>query len=140
MSVLTFPEPTTQSLYCCLLCLSQTLLLNWILSLVHRLLLTQVTIIRRDCVMNSGNVRILTMLCESCVTSHLYLLESLICLLNACSARSHGGGQTHRQTHRPSTVTLAAHVCRGLMKSTKVLNPWPYFMPTTLHPLACREI
>ena len=30
---------------------------------------------------------------------------------------------THTQTDRPSTVTLAAHARRGLMKSTKVQNP-----------------
>ena len=41
MSDMTFPESTTQSLYCCLVCLSQTLLLCRILSLVHtQLLLT----------------------------------------------------------------------------------------------------
>ena len=41
MSVVTFPESTTQSLYFCLVCLSQTLLLCRILSLVHtQLLLT----------------------------------------------------------------------------------------------------
>ena len=39
VSVVTFPESTTQSLYCCLVCLSQTLLLCRILSLVHTQLL-----------------------------------------------------------------------------------------------------
>ena len=32
-------------------------------------------------------------------------------------------GQTDRQTHTTTTVTLAAHARRGLMKSTKVKNP-----------------
>ena len=41
VSVMTFPESTTQSLYCHLVCLSQTMLLCMSLSLVHtQLLLT----------------------------------------------------------------------------------------------------
>ena len=41
----------------------------------------------------------------------------------ACSARISGDRHTDTQTHRPSTVTLAAHAHRGLMKSTEVQNP-----------------
>ena len=40
----------------------------------------------------------------------LQLLVSLISCVVACSARI----ETDRQTHRPSTVTLAAHARRGL--------------------------
>ena len=39
---------------------------------------------------------------------------SLISRLVACSARIVVDKQTDRQTHRPSTVTLAAHVHEGL--------------------------
>ena len=46
----------------------------------------------------------------------LKLLVSLIGRLVACSARIVIDKQTDKQTHRPNTVTLAAHVCRGLMK------------------------
>ena len=45
-------------------------------------------------------------------TPSLQLLVSLISCVVACSARI----ETDRQTHRPSTVTLAAHARRGLMK------------------------
>ena len=51
----------------------------------------------------------------------LKLLVSLISRLVACSARIVVDRQTERQTqtHRPTTVTLAAHARRGLMKGTK---------------------
>ena len=42
-------------------------------------------------------------------------LISLISRLVACSARIVVDKLTDRQTHRPSTVTLAAHAHRGLM-------------------------
>ena len=45
----------------------------------------------------------------------LKLLVSLISRPVACSPRIVVDTHTHRQTHRPSTVTLAAHVCRGLI-------------------------
>ena len=45
----------------------------------------------------------------------LKLLVSLISRLVACSARIVVDRQTNRQTHRPTTVTLAAHACRGLI-------------------------
>ena len=45
----------------------------------------------------------------------LKLLASFISLLVACSARIVGDRQTDRQTHRTTTVTLAAHARRGLM-------------------------
>ena len=48
----------------------------------------------------------------------LKLLVSLISRLVACSARI----VVDRQTHRTTTVTLAAHARRGLMKGTKVLT------------------
>ena len=47
----------------------------------------------------------------------LKLLVSLISRLVACSARIVVDRQTDRQTHRPTTVTLAAHGRRGLIKS-----------------------
>ena len=59
------------------------------------------------------------------------LLVSLISRLVACSARTVVDRQTdrqtdrhrhHTQTHRTSTVTLAAHARRGLMKGTEVLT------------------
>ena len=46
----------------------------------------------------------------------LKLLVSLISRLVACSARIVVDRQTDRHTHRPSTVTLAAHARRGLMR------------------------
>ena len=45
----------------------------------------------------------------------LKLLVSLISCLVVCSARIVVDTQTNRQTHRPSTVTLAAHAHRGLI-------------------------
>ena len=45
----------------------------------------------------------------------LKLLVSLISRLVACSARIVVDRQTNRQTHRPTTVTPAAHARRGLM-------------------------
>ena len=50
----------------------------------------------------------------------LKLLVSLISCLVACSARI----VPYKYTHRTNTVTFAAHARRGLMKSTKVQNPW----------------
>ena len=46
----------------------------------------------------------------------LKLLVSLISRLVACSARIVVDRQTDKQTHRPTTVTLAAHARRGLMR------------------------
>ena len=48
----------------------------------------------------------------------LKLLVSLLCRFVACSARIVVDRQTDRQTHRPSTVTLAAHARRGLIITT----------------------
>ena len=45
----------------------------------------------------------------------LKLLVSLISRLVACSARIVADRQTDRQTHRTTTVTLAAHAHRGLI-------------------------
>ena len=45
----------------------------------------------------------------------LNLLVSLITRLVACSARIVADKQTNKQTHRTTTVTLAAHARRGLM-------------------------
>ena len=45
----------------------------------------------------------------------LKLLVSLISRLVACSARIVVDKQTDRQTHRATTVTLAAHARRGLI-------------------------
>ena len=45
----------------------------------------------------------------------LKLLVSLISRLVACSPRIVVDTQTHTQTHRTTTVTLAAHARRGLM-------------------------
>ena len=48
----------------------------------------------------------------------LVALEPLVSLMSrfgACSARIRGDRQTHTQTHRASTVTLAAHAHRGLI-------------------------
>ena len=47
----------------------------------------------------------------------LKLLVSLISRPVTCSPRIVVDTHTDRQTHRPSTVTLAAHARRGLMKS-----------------------
>ena len=46
-------------------------------------------------------------------------LVSLMGRREPCSARIAADRETdgHTQTHRPSTVTLVAHACRGLMKS-----------------------
>ena len=52
----------------------------------------------------------------------LKLFVSLITRLVACSARIVADKQTNKQTHRTTTVTLAAHARRGLMKGTKVLT------------------
>ena len=45
----------------------------------------------------------------------LKLLVSLISRLVACSARTVADRQTDKQTHRTTTVTLAAHARRGLI-------------------------
>ena len=45
----------------------------------------------------------------------LKLLVSLISRFVACSAGIVVDRQTHRQTHRTTTVTLAAHARRGLI-------------------------
>ena len=54
------------------------------------------------------------------------MLVSLISRLVACSPRIVVDKQTDRRTdghtHRTTTVTLAAHARRGLMKGTKVLT------------------
>ena len=54
------------------------------------------------------------------------LLVSLNGRRIACSARTHGDRrtdrQTDRQTDKPSTVTLAAHACRGLITMRLKLN------------------
>ena len=50
------------------------------------------------------------------------MLVSLISRLVACSPRIVVDKQTDRHTHRTTTVTLAAHARRGLMKGTKVLT------------------
>ena len=52
----------------------------------------------------------------------LKLLVSLISRLVACSARIVVDKQTDRQTHRPTTVTLAAHARRGLISQAKGLH------------------
>ena len=46
----------------------------------------------------------------------LKLLVSLMGHLVACSARIAGDKRTDKHTHRPSTVTLAAHARQGLIK------------------------
>ena len=51
----------------------------------------------------------------------LKLLVSLISRLVACSARIVVDRQTNRQTHRPTTVTLAAHARRGLINRTALI-------------------
>ena len=51
----------------------------------------------------------------------LNLLVSLIRRLVACSARIVADKQTDRQTHRTTTVTLAAHARRGLIISYQYL-------------------
>ena len=50
----------------------------------------------------------------------LNLLVSLIGRLVARSGRKRGNRQTDRQNDKTTTVTLAAHAHRGLMKGTKV--------------------
>ena len=47
----------------------------------------------------------------------LNLLVSLISRLVACSARIVADKQRDRQTHRTTTVTLAAHARRGLIRN-----------------------
>ena len=51
----------------------------------------------------------------------LNLLVSLISRLVACSARIVVDKQTDRQTHRTTTVTLAAHARRGLITRVQCL-------------------
>ena len=42
--------------------------------------------------------------------------------------------QTDRQTHKPSTVTLAAHACRGLMITVLVIIGLPWWILEMLSP------
>ena len=51
----------------------------------------------------------------------LKLLVSLITRLVACSARI----VADKQTHRTTTVTLAAHARRGLMRGVMISYSWP---------------
>ena len=54
----------------------------------------------------------------------LKLLVSLISRLVACSARIVVDRQTNKQTHGPTTVTLAAHARRGLTRGVhRTLTP-----------------
>ena len=55
------------------------------------------------------------------IATLFFLLVSLISRLEACSARIDADKQTNRQTHRTTTVTLAAHARRGLINPIQTM-------------------